>query len=51
MGYFYFGQDGHILGEDVRCAGRWTATGWLLDQGYTNILVDVANERRAPVPA
>ena len=47
-GYFYFGQDEHILAEaGVRRAVQ-NATGWLLDAGHTNLLVDVVNECNVP---
>ena len=41
---FYFGQDEHFESDDaVRRAVR-EAVQWVLDKGYTNVLVEVANE-------
>ena len=44
VGYFYFGQDQRL--EDEPCVIRATenATDWLLEMGYTNVLVEVGNE-------
>ena len=48
VGYFYFGQDEHILAEaGVRRAVE-NASGWLLDAGHTNVVVDVVNECNVP---
>lgn len=44
LGYFYFQQDEKILGEDAVRAAVDNATAWVLDQGCTNVIVDVANE-------
>jgi hypothetical protein len=44
VGYFYFGQDQRLDGDiAVRRAVR-EATGWLLKNGYRNVLVEIANE-------
>jgi hypothetical protein len=44
VGYFYFGQDQRLRNEEaVRRAVR-EATIWLLQKGYLNILVEIANE-------
>lgn len=44
VGYFYFGQDERLESDDaVRRAVR-EATTWLLQKGYRNILVEIANE-------
>jgi hypothetical protein len=44
VGYFYFGQDQRLDGDAaVRRAVR-EATTWLLEKGYTNVLVEIANE-------
>ncbi|HXW07380.1 MAG TPA: hypothetical protein VD833_19240 [Vicinamibacterales bacterium] len=44
VGYFYFGQDQRLAGDEaVRRAVR-EATTWLLRKGYTNVLVEIANE-------
>lgn len=44
VGYFYFGQDEKL--KDDAAVGHATdvATNWLLDKGYTNVLVEIANE-------
>ncbi len=44
VGYFYFGQDEKLKDETAVKAAVSNATNWLLDEGYTNILVEVANE-------
>ena len=44
VGYFYFGQDQRLEGDNaVRRAVR-DATSWLLKSGYRNVLVEIANE-------
>jgi len=44
VGYFYFGQDERLDGDEaVRRAVR-EATTWLLKQGYANVLIEIANE-------
>jgi hypothetical protein len=44
VGYFYFGQDERLESDDaVRRAVRETTT-WLLQKGYRNVLVEIANE-------
>lgn len=41
---FYFGQDQHFTGEDaIRRAIRETMV-WLSERGYSNVLVEMANE-------
>ena len=44
VGYFYFGQDQRLRDEAAVRAGVDAATHWLLEQGYTNVLVEVNNE-------
>jgi hypothetical protein len=44
VGYFYFGQDQRLRDEAAVLAATDTATQWLLDRGYTNVLVEVNNE-------
>jgi hypothetical protein len=44
VGYFYFGQDQRLRDEAAVVAATDAATNWLLDQGYTNVLVEVNNE-------
>ena len=44
VGFFYFGQDQRLDGDAaVRRAVR-DATTWLLEKGYRNVLVEIANE-------
>lgn len=44
VGYFYFGQDQRLKDEAAVLAGTDAATNWLLDGGWTNVLVEVCNE-------
>jgi hypothetical protein len=51
VGFFYFGQIAHFKdGAAIRRATQ-NATDWLLARGYTNVLVEIANEaNNAPYP-
>ena len=44
VGYFYFGQDERLQDETAVVRATRTATDWLLARGYTNVLVEIANE-------
>lgn len=44
LGYFYFGQDQRLENESAVIAATDAATQWILDQGYTNVVVEVNNE-------
>lgn len=44
VGYFYFGQDERLRDESAVVTATDAATNWLLDRGYTNVLVEVNNE-------
>jgi hypothetical protein len=44
LGYFYFGQDQRLQDEAAVVAATDAATRWILDKGYTNVLVEVNNE-------
>jgi hypothetical protein len=44
VGYFYFGQDHRLTDEKAVIRATEHATDWLLAQGYTNVIVEVANE-------
>lgn len=44
VGYFYFGQDQRLNGEEAVRAAVLNATRWLLEKDYRNVLVEVANE-------
>jgi hypothetical protein len=44
VGLFYFGQDERLQDDDaVRNAVKNTIT-WILDKGYENVLIEIANE-------
>jgi len=44
VGYFYFGQDQRLKDEEAVKRGVLNATNWILDHGYTNVLVEINNE-------
>ena len=44
VGYFYFGQDQRLESEQSVVRATESATDWLLDKGYRNVLVEVGNE-------
>lgn len=44
VGYFYFGQDERLQEEAAVIKATDNATNWILDKGYTNVLVEVNNE-------
>jgi hypothetical protein len=44
VGYFYFGQDERLRDEAAVVAATDAATSWLLEKGFTNVLVEVNNE-------
>jgi hypothetical protein len=44
LGYFYFGQDEHLEDEAAVLRAVDNITGWILEQGYKNILVEINNE-------
>lgn len=44
VGYFYFGQDQRVKDEAAVRRAVDEATGWLLDGGWRNVLVEVNNE-------
>ncbi|MGH2457748.1 MAG: hypothetical protein ACRDIY_02645 [Chloroflexota bacterium] len=48
VGLFYFAQDERLLDEKSVRAGVDNAVGWLLDGGYTNVIVEIANECDVP---
>ncbi|HEX5416807.1 MAG TPA: hypothetical protein VFZ25_14165 [Chloroflexota bacterium] len=48
LGLFYFAQDERLLDEAAVRNGVDAAAGWLLDQGYTNVIVEIANECDVP---
>ncbi|HEX2027141.1 MAG TPA: hypothetical protein VHF25_04000 [Nitriliruptorales bacterium] len=44
LGIFYAGQDQRVVGESAVVRAVDNATDWVLDQGYTNVLIEIANE-------
>ena len=44
VNYFYFGQDHHLSSDTAVRNAVINATNYLVDKGYTNIMVDLANE-------
>lgn len=44
VGYFYFGQDERLRDEAAVVSATDAATKWLIEKGYTNVLVEVNNE-------
>ena len=48
VGLFYFAQDERLLDEAAVRAAVDNAVGWLLAGGYTNVIVEIANECDVP---
>jgi hypothetical protein len=48
LGYFYFGQDERVHDEAAVIRATDNATGWILDRGYRNVLVEINNECNDP---
>ena len=44
VGYFYFGQDQRLTGEPAVVRAAENATAWILEKGYTNVLIEIGNE-------
>jgi hypothetical protein len=44
LGYFYFGQDERVKDEPAVIAAVDNATRWVLERGYTNVIIEVNNE-------
>jgi hypothetical protein len=44
LGFFYFGQDERLMDEKAVVSAVNNLTGWILDKGYRNILVEINNE-------
>jgi hypothetical protein len=44
LGLFYFGQDEHLSDDEAVKNGVRNAIGWVLDEGFTNVIIEVANE-------
>jgi hypothetical protein len=48
LGLFYFGQDQRLQDEAAVLRGTREATAWLHSRGYTNVVVEIANETDVP---
>jgi hypothetical protein len=48
LGLFYFGQDQRLRDERAVVAAVEATTDWLLAQGYSHVLVEIANEADVP---
>lgn len=48
LGYFYFGQDDNLENEAAVIRAVENATEWILEKGYTNVLVEINNECSHP---
>jgi hypothetical protein len=44
LGYFYFGQDERLTDEAAVINAVDSATNWILENGYTNVIVEINNE-------
>lgn len=44
LGYFYFGQDQHLKDEAAVIQGVRMATQWVLEKGYTHVILEINNE-------
>lgn len=49
LGIYYFGQDEHMQDEAAIIRGVDNVTGWLLDTGLENIMVEINNECDVPL--
>jgi len=48
LGLFYFGQDERLAGEAEIKRAVASVCGWLLEAGYTNVLIEINNECDVP---
>jgi hypothetical protein len=44
LGYFYFGQDQHLVDEAAVVRAVDASTRWVLDHGWRNVLIEINNE-------
>lgn len=44
VGYFYFGQDARLSDEAAVVRATDNATGWILEHGWRNVLIEINNE-------
>jgi hypothetical protein len=49
LGLFYFGQAHRLKDEVAVIRAAEEAAGWILDRGYTNVLIEIANECDIPM--
>ena len=48
LGLFYFGQDERLSDEAAVCRATDKAVRWVLEAGYTNVLIEICNETNVP---
>jgi hypothetical protein len=48
LGYFYFGQDQRLDDEAAVISAAEHATEWVVSSGYTNVIIEIANEVDVP---
>ncbi len=48
LGLFYFGQDERLTDEAAVIAATDNACNWLCENGYTNVIIEIANEVNVP---
>ena len=48
VGYFYFGQDERLADETAVLAAVDSATDWLIERRYTNLIIEINNECDVP---
>ncbi len=48
VSYFYFGQDERLKDEAAVIRATDRITDWIVEQGYTNVLIEIANETNVP---
>ena len=44
LGLFYFGQDQRLMDDEAARNAVHNTIDWLIDRGYTNVLIEIANE-------
>ena len=49
LGLFYFGQDERLVDENAVLAAVDGACGWVLENGFTNVVIEIANEVDIPL--
>jgi hypothetical protein len=54
LGLYYFGQDERLTGDEAVKQGIKNTIDWLVEQGYQNVMIEIANEcntRKYEIPA